>query len=230
LEAFLDRIRASGLLLEGLWTHLATSERLDDPFADLQLDRFDDALARARAAGFEPALAHAANSAAAMARPRSRQDLVRIGVAMYGLPPGPGIPRSEELRPAMTWRSAVSLAKRVGPGEGLSYGLRYRTDRESTIATVPVGYADGYGRRLSDRAQVLVRGRRRPVAGTVTMDQILVDCGDDPVEAGDEVVLVGRQGREEIRADELAEWIGTINYEIVCGISERVPRVYVGER
>jgi alanine racemase len=130
----------------------------------------------------------------------------------------------------MSWRSAVSATRRVGAGEGVSYGLAYRPERDATIATVPVGYADGYARRLSNRAEVLIGGRRRRVAGTVTMDQILVDCGDDLVAAGDEVVLVGRQGDEEIGADEVAGWAGTISYEVVCGISERVPRRYVGER
>ena len=116
---------------------------------------------------------------------------------------------------------------RVAPGERLSYGQRYLVDQESTIATVPVGYADGYSRLLSNRGEVLIRGRRRPVAGTVTMDQLLVDCGDDAVEEGDEVVLIGRQGDAEISADELAAWMGTVNYEVVCGVSERVPREYV---
>ena len=115
-----------------------------------------------------------------------------------------------------------------GGRRGLSYGLRYRTERTSTIATVPVGYADGYPRRLSNLGQVLIGGRRRPVAGTITMDQLLVDCGDDPVAPGDQVVLIGRQGQEQITAWELAERIGTIGYEIVCGVSERVPREYLG--
>jgi alanine racemase len=230
LVAFLGRTRDAGFRLEGLWTHLATSERLDDPFADVQLDRFEEAVRRARHAGFEPELTHAANSAAALARPRSRRDLVRVGLAMYGLAPGSGLPGTSELRAAMAWRSAVSLVKRVGAGEGLSYGLAYRTGRDTTIATVPVGYADGYARLLSGRAEVLIGGRRHPVAGAVTMDQILVDCGDDLVSTGDEVVLMVRQGDEEIRADDLASWIGTINYEVVCAVSERVPRRYLGER
>lgn len=228
LVEFLDRTRAAGVRLEGLWTHLATSERMGDPFADEQLDRFDAAVGAANAAGFEPAITHAANSAAAMGRPRSRRDLVRVGLAVYGLAPGPGLPGVDALRAVMTWRSAVSLTKRVGAGEGVSYGLEYRPERETTIATVPVGYADGYARRLSNRGRVLIGGRPRGVAGAVTMDQILVDCGDDPVAPGDEVVLMGQQGDQEIRADDLAAWIGTISYEVVCGVGERVPRRYVG--
>jgi alanine racemase len=230
LESLLERCRAAGVRPAGLWTHLATAEDLADPFADVQLDRFDAAMARAAAAGYRPDVVHAANSGAAMARPRSRYGLVRVGLALYGLSPAPDLPGAGALRPALSWRSAVGLVKRVGPGEGVSYGLRFRTERETTIATVPVGYADGYARRLSGRAEVLIGGRRRPVAGTVTMDQILVDCGDDLVTAGDEVVLVGRQGDEEIGADEVARWAGTIGYEVVCGISERVPRRYLGAR
>jgi alanine racemase len=160
--------------------------------------------------------------------PESHLDLVRVGIAAYGIVPGPGLEGRAELRPAMSLRSRVTLVKRVAAGEGVSYGLSYRLDRESTIATVPVGYADGYHRAASGRAEVLIQGRRYPVAGTVTMDQITVDCGDDPVEVGDEVVLFGRQGDEEIPADELARWAGTIGYEVVCAVSERVPREYRG--
>ena len=122
------------------------------------------------------------------------------------------------------------MVKRVNAGERISYGQRYRVERETSIATVPVGYADGYSRLTSTRAHVLIRGRPYPVAGTVTMDHLMVDCGDDPVEAGDSVVLIGRQGDSEITADDLATWIGTINYEVVCGLSERVPREFLGRR
>ena len=138
-------------------------------------------------------------------------------------------PRATLLMPAMSWRTAVSMVKRVPAGEGISYGLRYRLEREATIATVPVGYADGYSRLLGGKAEVLIRGSRYPVVGNVTMDQLMVDCGDEPVETGDEAVLMGRQGGEEITAEDLAGWMGTANYEIVCMVSERVPREYVDE-
>jgi alanine racemase len=216
----------AGLAVAGLWTHLAKSEELDDPFTDEQLERFRRAVADAARAGVPAPLVHVANSAAALVRPSARFDLVRVGIAMYGLAPGPALRGRADLHPAMSWRSAVSMTKRVAAGEALSYGQRYRLERESTIATVPVGYADGYSRLLSNRSQVLIRGRRHRVAGAVTMDQILVDCGDGPVEPGDEVVLIGRQGDEAIGADELADLIGTIGYEVVCGVSERVPREY----
>jgi len=225
---FLRRLRVAGLEVDGLWTHLALAEEPDRPFTQTQLARFDRVVAEARAAGFHPRYVHAANSAATMAHPRSHYDMVRLGVAMYGLSPGRDLPGMDELRPAMSWTTAVSTVKRVGAGEAISYGQHYRLDRDSTIATLPVGYADGYRRALSERGTVLIRGRRYPVAGTVTMDQVMVDCGDDPVEEGDEVVLMGRQGDQRVSAEDLASWIGTIPYEVVCGVSERVSRKYVG--
>ena len=227
---FLEAVAAAGLRVEGLWTHFAKSEELADPFTSVQVERFGAVVEAARAAGLKP-LVHAANSAAAMARPDTHFDLVRLGLATYGLCPGPELldrATALALRPALSWRSAVTMVKRVARGERISYGQRYRLEREATVATVPVGYADGYGRRSSGKAQVLIRGRRYPVAGTVTMDHLMVDCGDDPVEPGDDVLLIGRQGDEEVTADDLASWIGTVNYEIVCGLSERVPREYVG--
>jgi alanine racemase len=225
---FCLRVLEAGLDLEGVWTHFAVAEDPEDPSARIQLQRFHEALGELARAGIHPRYRHAANSAAVLVVPESHLDLVRVGIAAYGIVPGPGLEGRAELRPAMSLRSRVTLVKRVAAGEGVSYGLSYRLDRESTIATVPVGYADGYHRAASGRAEVLIQGRRYPVAGTVTMDQITVDCGDDPVEVGDEVVLFGRQGDEEIPADELARWAGTIGYEVVCAVSERVPREYRG--
>jgi alanine racemase len=225
--AYVRDVLEAGLALDGLWTHFAWSEELADPFTDVQLARFLGLAADLRAQGIRPRLLHAANSAATMARPETHLDLVRVGLAMYGLSPAPGLPGAGGLRPAMSWRSAVAMVKRVRAGEGISYGLAYRPDREATIATVPVGYADGYSRVLSDRASVLIGGRAHQVAGTITMDQLMVDCGDDPVEPGDEVVLMGRQGDAEISAEDLAAWLGTISYEVVCMVSERVPRVHL---
>jgi alanine racemase len=225
---FCLRALESGLDLEGLWTHLAVAEQPDDPSVRLQLDAFGEVLAELAKAGIRPRYRHAANSAATIAWPESHLDLVRVGIALYGIIPGPALEGRADLRPAMSLRSQVTMVKRVAAGEGVSYGLRYRLERESTVATVPVGYADGYHRAASGRAEVLIRGHRYPVAGTVTMDQITVDCADDPVEPGDEVVLFGRQGEEEIRVEELADWAGTIGYEIVCAVSDRVPREHRG--
>lgn len=227
---FVRELTLSGLRLEGLWTHLAKAEEPEDPSVTLQLDRFRRVCEELSALGFQPRYRHAANSAAILALPTAHFDLVRLGLSMYGLPPNPALPRASQLRPAMSWRSAVAFVKRVPAGEGISYGLRYRLLRASTVATVPVGYADGYGRSLSDRARVLIRGRRYPIAGTVTMDQVMVDCGDDEVSAGDEVVLLGRQGEQVITADEMAVWMETVNYEVVTRVGPRVPREYVDSR
>jgi alanine racemase len=155
--------------------------------------------------------------------------VVRCGIALYGHDPS-GDVHGDDLRPALALKARVSFVKRVDAGARLSYGLRYGLERESVIATVPLGYADGVPRRLSSSGgEVLIGGRRRPLAGTVTMDQVMVDCGpDDPVQAGDEVVLIGRQGDAEVTAEEWADALGTISYEILCGIGPRVPRVYVG--
>ena len=224
---FAHRIVAAGLELEGLWTHFARSED-DEETTRRQLDRFLAVSQALDAAGLTPHLRHAANSGAAIAYPETHFDLVRIGIAAYGLEPAPGAAATVGLRPALSWRSAVTMVRRLPARERLSYGHTYELVRESTVATVPVGYADGYPRSLSNRAHVLIRGHRRRVAGTVTMDQLLVDCEDDEILPGDEVVMIGRQGEQEVTAEELAGLAGTIGYEIVCGISERVPREYTG--
>ena len=156
--------------------------------------------------------------------------MVRTGIAVVGLPPAPGVAWPVPLTPALTWKTRVGLVKWLEAGHAISYGCTYTTSGREQIATLPVGYADGYPRKLSNRAQVLIRGRRCPVVGVVTMDQMMVRVPDDvPVRVGDEVVLIGRQGGEEVTATELAGLADTISYEIVCGISRRVPRFYTGE-
>jgi alanine racemase len=225
---FCSAVRRAGLRVEGIWTHFARSEELHDPATGEQLKRFEEVLDVLDAAGHRPHYRHAANSGAAIVRPDAHLDLVRVGIAMYGILPGPLLDGMVDLRPALALRSRVSLVKRLPAGEGISYGYRHRLERESTIVTVPIGYADGYMRALSTVGRVLIRGRRYSVAGTVTMDQLMVDCGDDPVEPGDEVVLFGRQGDQEIRAEEVAGWAGTIGYEVVTSVSARVPRVHRG--
>ena len=219
------------LRLEGVLTHLAVADEPDNPYTPEQLDRFDTVLDDLRRAGLAFDLVHAANSAALLAfSDRARFDLVRCGIAVYGVPPAPGLAGRVALRPAMAVKARVSHVKRLPAGARLSYGLRYTMSREGTVATVPVGYADGVPRALSATGgEVLVRGRRHPMAGTVTMDQLMVDVGDAAVEVGDEIVLLGRDGDAdaEITADEWADRLGTIGYEIVCGIGRRVPRTYV---
>jgi alanine racemase len=216
------------LVLDGVYTHFAIADEPDDPFTGEQLDRFAAALGKLRGAGYRPPVVHAANSAAAIVRPDARFDLVRIGIAMYGIPPAPGLAGLVELRPALSLKASVSLVKSVAAGERISYGLRHTFAEDTIVATVPIGYADGVRRRLfSVGGEVLLGGRRRPIVGVVTMDQLTVGCGDDgSVGVGDEVVLIGSQGDEAITADEWAVRLDTISYEIVCGIGPRVPRRY----
>jgi alanine racemase len=218
-----------GLELEGLCTHFAVADEPDDPFTKQQLERFHDVVDRLAARGVVPALLHAANSAGAIAFPESRLDMVRCGIALYGVAPAPELaPACAGLRPAMAVKARVSFVKRVAAGERISYGLQYRFERAATVATVPMGYADGVPRRLSSLGgRVIIGGKLRPIAGTVTMDQITVDCGDDDVAVGDEAVLIGRQGDAEVTAWDWADRLGTVAYEVVCGISSRVPRDYV---
>jgi len=217
------------LRLEGLCTHFAVADEPEDPYTGAQLERFHRVVDRLATEGVRPLLLHAANSAAAIAFPQARLDLVRCGIALYGLPPAPVLaPACAGLRPALALKARVSYVKRVDAGERVSYGLRYRCARPTTVATVPIGYADGVPRRLSATGgEVLIGGRCHPIAGTVTMDQLTVDCGDEPVCPGDEVMLLGRQGGTEITAWQWAERLGTIAYEVVSGISSRVPRDYV---
>ncbi|HWJ60676.1 MAG TPA: alanine racemase [Acidimicrobiales bacterium] len=216
------------LELCSVFTHCAVADEPTNPFTAKQLTRFDRVLAALADAGIEVPCTHAANTAAAIDHPAARLDLVRCGIGIYGLDPAPALAGRVDLSPAMSLHARVSHVKRVAAGEGISYGLRYRPRKETTIATVPLGYADGLPRRLgSNGGTVLIGGVPRPIAGSVTMDQILVDCGDDPVEVGDPVVLFGRQGSATIGAEDWAELVGTIAYEIVCGISPRVPRRYL---
>jgi alanine racemase len=221
---------APELGLEGVFTHLAVADEPDRDFTATQLARFDAALAALDRAGIRPRIRHAANSAGTFCHPGSRYDLVRCGISLYGLAPAAalaGRPGVADLRPALRLRSEVAFTKRVAAGEGISYGLRYAPARDATVATVPIGYADGVPRLLSARGgEVLIGGVAHPIAGTVTMDQITVDCGDHPVNVGDEVVLIGTQGSTTIGADDWATALDTISYEVVCGISSRVPRRY----
>jgi alanine racemase len=220
---------APALTLDGLFTHLAVADELDDPYTDEQLQRLDEVLAALPNAG--DLIVHAANSAAALTRPDARRSLVRAGIAVYGISPGSQLDgMAALLRPALSLKARVAHVKRSPAGERLSYGLRHTLATASNIATVPLGYADGVRRGLSGTGTtVLIGGVRREIIGTITMDQLMVDCGDDDVAVGDEVVLIGRQGTNEIRAEEWARTLGTIGYEIVCGIGARVPRRYVSE-
>ncbi len=218
----------SELLLDGVLTHLAVADEIDHPYNLRQLAAFDDVLARLRVRGMRPPLVHAANSAGALVLPGARYDMVRCGIAVYGVPPAPALAGIVELQPAMTVKARVSYVQRLAADEAVSYGLRYRLPSDAWVATVPIGYADGIARNLGAAGgEVLVGGHRHPIAGAVTMDQLMVDVGDAAVQPGDEVVLLGRQGADTITAQEVADRLGTIAYEVVCGIGPRVPRRYV---
>ncbi len=227
------------LRFEGLWTHfpVADGESAEDhSFTLRQLALFDGVIDEMARADVHPDVIHAANTAGAVLYPQARYGMVRCGIGLYGYLPGAAVGAAiavatggEKLRPALSLRASVVSVRTLAEGERPSYGRLRALPRRSVVATVPIGYADGVPRALFARgASVLIGGKRRPLAGMVTMDQIMVDCEeDDSVQPGDEVVLLGRQGDEEITADEWAELLGTISYEILCGIGPRVPRVVV---
>jgi alanine racemase len=214
----------------GLWSHFAFADGgPDHPTNGKQAAVFRAALEVAAAAGLQPEVRHLANSAATLTAPATHFDLVRPGLAVYGLSPVPqlGGPSAFGLRPAMTLASTVALTKRVPAGVGVSYLHRYVTAAETSLALVPLGYADGVPRNATNVAQVQLDRSRRTIAGTVCMDQFVVDVGDDPVVAGDEVLLFGPGTSGEPTAQDWADWLGTINYEIVTRVGARVPRTYV---
>jgi alanine racemase len=214
------------LRLEGVATHLARAGESAETTA-AQLRRFEEILDGLRGLGLNPGLTHAANSAACLSEPAARRDFVRAGLALYGVPPEPDLAGSEELRPALSWTSFVEHLRDVPAGTPISYGGTFVTSRPTRLALVPVGYADGYRRALGNRGQALVRGRRVPVVGRVCMDMAILDVTDLPVVAhGDAVTLIGTQGTETISAQEMASWLDTIPYEILCGIGSRVQRIH----
>lgn len=217
-----------GLLeVTGVMSHLANADVPGDASVEAQRAEFRRAVEVVRAAGLRPARLHLANTPGLLAHPDTGFDLVRCGIGIYGIDPGPGVGHPG-LRPAMTLTARVALVKRVPAGQGVSYGWTYRTGAATTLALVPVGYADGIPRQASNRAEVLLRGGRRRIAGRVAMDQFVLDCGDDPVEIGDEVTIFGSGRGGEPTAAEFGRACDTIGYEIVTRIGARVPRRYVG--
>jgi len=218
---------ADALRLAGIYTHFAAADVPGHPANAVQSQRFAavlDALGPIDAS----VAVHAVNSAGAMSMPTERRDFVRAGIATYGIIPGDGVvEHCGELRQVMSLHARVSRVQRLAAGEGVSYGHRFVAASPTTVATLPIGYADGVPRRLwSQGGEVLIRGKRRSIIGVVTMDQLMVDCGDDEVDVGDEAVLFGTQGGECIRSEDWARALDTIGYEITCGIGPRVPRLY----
>lgn len=222
--------RLPGLRLGGVMTHFAAADAPDAAHAREQLRRFDKAVASAHLPASPSLLRHAANSAATFALPEARLDMVRIGIALYGCLPSPDVVPPIPLRPALTLETRVAQVRWVPAGTTVSYGCTFVAPARMCIATLPVGYGDGFPRLLSNRGAVLLRGRRAPVVGRVCMDMVMVDVTGIPeVSEDDPVVLLGAQGTEVIPAEEWGALAETISYEVLCGISPRVPRVYVGE-
>ena len=222
------------LSLEGIFTHLATADVLDAQFAQQHVSTFSRCVEQVRACGIEVRHVHISNSASAIRKLDAGAGctMARVGIALYGIPGDAhtnsfGATHQLDLRPVMSVHARVSHVQRVAAGQGVSYGLKRTMEQDSTVATLPLGYADGVPRGLWESGSVLIGGIRRPFAGVVTMDQIMVNCTDDAVRIGDEVVLIGAQGSEVITANEWANKMGTIGYEIVCAISARMPRNYI---
>lgn len=221
--AFITKISSlPGLELEGVFTHFAKAEDPQDNFTVDQFQKFQHVISKVK----HIPIKHSANSAAVLYHSETHLDMVRVGLMMYGLYPLGSSRRMINLKPALSFKSRVTYIKRIPAGTPLSYGCTYSTPSETTIATIPVGYADGFSRRLSNRGQVIIRGKRYPVVGRVTMDLTMINVGGSDVEVGDEVVLIGEQNGQAISADEVAGLEDTISYEVICGIGKRVPRIY----
>ncbi|MDR3552194.1 MAG: alanine racemase [Clostridia bacterium] len=220
-------VRLSNLDATGIFTHFAVADEPQNSFTRVQFELFTDAIDKLRQRGVEFRLRHCCNSAGLLNFPSMQLDMVRPGIILYGLLPVAGMPVPITLRPAMELKTIISQIKTLGAGVPLSYGLKYRTEKATTVATLPVGYADGFSRRLTNNAEVLVGGRRAGIIGRVCMDQCMADItGIADVQEGGIVTIIGRDGGAEITMDELAGHMGTINYEAVCLIGKRVPRIF----
>jgi len=216
----------SHLIVEGIYTHFANSEVADRLHSKLQLERFQEALNLYRKLRIPiPPIRHACNSGGILMLPEAHFDMVRPGILFYGVYPGAEVDRVIDVKPAVTWHAKVSYSKRTQPGRAVSYGSLWQAEAETRIVTVPCGYADGYFRRMTNHAQVLIHQKKYPQVGRICMDQFMVNVGDDDVKVGDDVILLG----EGIAAEDIAGWMGTNEYEVLTNISARVPRVYVGE-
>jgi len=228
LDFALELSKLPGIEIEGVFTHFPCADDEDQAFTREQIRQFDELMKSLEQAGIHIPLRHAANSAAIMNAREAHFNLVRPGIMIYGLYDSQ-LPPGIELHQAMTLKTRVSFLKEIPPGGTVSYGRTFTATRPTKVATIPIGYGDGYSRMLSNKAPALVRGTRVPVIGCVCMDQTMLDVTDVPnVSVGDEVVLYGSQGEERISIKEIAQIIGTVTYEVVCSVGRRVPRVYVG--
>ncbi len=220
-------LKCRNVEVEGIFSHFANADTPDLTHARLQLERFGEVTRFYEQNSLPMPIRHMANSAAILQLPESHLDMVRPGIMLYGVYPDPAVKRTVILRPALAWKSRVVYFKVVRAGDPVSYGSTWQSDHPVRIVTVPVGYGDGYFRNMSNKASVIIRGKKYPEVGRVCMDQIMVNIESDSAYNGDEVTLIGESGGEEISAQDLAEWAGTITYEILTNINTRVPRVYV---
>lgn len=220
-------LRCDHCLVEGIYSHFANSDAADLSSARLQLERFNSVLEACEQRGLQPPIRHIANSGAIAQLPESHLDMVRAGILLYGVYPSDETERPVAVQPALSWKSHVVYFKVVKPGHAVSYGSTWQSDHMVRVVTVPVGYGDGYFRSLSNRSEVIIRGKRYPVVGRVCMDQLMVNIEWETAYNGDEVVLLGESEDVSIRAEELAEWAGTVPYEILTNINTRVPRIYI---
>ena len=228
-EGFLEAaLRRKHIHVEGIFSHFANADAPDLASARLQLERFHNVLRFYERRGLPAPLRHMANSAAVLRLPEAAFDMVRPGILLYGVYPSENVPRTITVQPALTWKTRVVYFKVTPPGRPVSYGWTWTPDRQTRIVTLPVGYGDGYFRAMSNRAHVLIRGRRYPQVGRICMDQMMVNIGWETAYNGDEVVLIGQQGEERITVEDLARWADTIPYEVLTNINTRVPRIYVG--
>jgi alanine racemase len=228
-QFFEKLIRSRHCVWEGIYSHFSTSDEKDKAYAQLQLRRFHEILLRIQNLEKKPSLIHMANSGAILDMPESYFDAVRAGILMYGHYPSSETSQSIKSKQVMTLKTYVAHVRNMPAGHPISYGRRWTAKRETKIAVMPIGYADGVSRKLTNMGEVLIRGKRYPMVGTVTMDYIMADVGNDVIQNGDEVIVWGKSSQGTIQAAEVAEKIGTIPYELTCGVSNRVKRVYIGD-
>jgi alanine racemase len=222
-----NALKCSNVEVEGIFSHFANADSDDLTHARLQLNRFHEVLRFYDRHSLPMPMRHIANSAAVLQLPESYLDMVRPGIMLYGLYPSPATPRTVEVQPALAWKSRVVYFKVVKSGHPVSYGSTWQSNHDVRVVTVPVGYGDGYFRSMSNRAQVIIRGKKYRQIGKICMDQLMVNIEGDSSYNGDEVILLGESGGERITVEDLAEWAGTIPYEILTNINTRVPRVYI---
>lgn len=227
LPFILSSLNKKYLNIEGIYSHFATSDKKDKTYAYKQLSKFQSLLKQLNDRGVKIPIVHMANSGAVLDIPESYFDMVRVGISLYGHYPSTETSESIPLKQVMTLKTKVLLVRRIPKGANISYGCRYQTQKDTNIATLPIGYADGIFRYFTNIGKVLINGNLYPIVGTVTMDQIMVDVRNDPIKEGDEVIIWGNSPEGEIQAAKIAKQIGTISYELCCSVSKRVPRIYI---